>query len=228
MSDSTPNTISIKIFESIEQGSEEWKQLRLGLPTASSFKTLMAKGEGKVRGLYMMKLAGERITGKPAESYSNGYMEHGTLLEPMAREAYSIIANVETKQVGFIRNGDKGCSPDSLIGKNGMLEIKVVEPHVLIEMIRRDQKLGTFPPEHNQQCQGNLLVAEREWIDLAVYCDAPNLPLFVKRAYRDEPYLKIIEDEIAKFNEELAEVVATVKGTVAHDRDLAGDFPMGR
>lgn len=190
-----------------EQKSDAWYAARLGIVTSSEFSSVLAKGQGKTRYSYMMKLAGERITGKPMASYTNADMERGVALEPVAREAYSIIANVELRQVGFIRNGDKGCSPDSLIGKKGMLELKTAAAHILIDLIKRDD----FPAEHKAQTQGALLVAEREWIDLAVYCDAPNLPMFVKRAYRDEAYLKTLEDEIARFNEELAEVVATVK-----------------
>jgi hypothetical protein len=189
-----------------EQKSDAWIAARLGLVTASEFASVLAKGQGKTRYSYMMKLAGERITGKPMASYTNADMERGVALEPTAREMYSIIANVELKQVGFIRNGDKGCSPDSLIGKKGMLELKTSLPHILIDLIKRDD----FPAEHKPQCQGGLLVAERDWIDLAVYCDAPNLPLFVKRAYRDEQYIKMMEDEITRFNDELAEVVEKV------------------
>ena len=65
-----------------------------------------------------------------------------------------------------------------------MLEIKTKLPHLMIEVLGR----GAFPPEHVAQCQGALWVAEREWIDIAVYW--PRMPRFVKRTTRDEAYIK--------------------------------------
>jgi hypothetical protein len=48
------------------QGSEEWFEERRGCATASMFSAVMAKGEGKTRKAYMLKLAAERLTGKVA------------------------------------------------------------------------------------------------------------------------------------------------------------------
>ncbi len=112
-----------------DQGSETWFQSRLGIPTASEFSTVLAKGKdgGKslTRKTYLMKLAGEILTGEPMESYSNQHMERGKEQEAEAREAYELMKDVDCQQVGFIRNGDRGCSPDSLIGSEGALEIKL-------------------------------------------------------------------------------------------------------
>jgi hypothetical protein len=68
---------------------------------------------------------------------------------------------------------------------------------------------GDFPPEHKAQCQGALWVAEREWIDLAVFW--PKMPLFVQRAYRDEAYIASLRTAVAAFGEELAETVERVR-----------------
>lgn len=192
-----------------EQGTEEWFRARAGIPTASEFSTVMAKGRGgedsKTRRTYMLKLAGEIITGEPTEGYTNAHMERGHALEDEGRAAYQFQTGNQMKQVGFIRNGDKGCSPDSLIGENGMLEIKTKLPHLLLDCILK----GNFPAEHKAQCQGALWVAEREWIDIAVYW--PKLPLFVCRATRDEEYIKTMADAVATFNDELQAVVKLVQ-----------------
>lgn len=195
----------IEVFHDIDQGSEAWRLARCGIPTASRFATVLAKGEGKTRKSYMRELAGEIITGLPADNYSNGHMERGHELEPEARELYAFITDAAPEQVGFIRNGDVGCSPDSLIGNAGMLEIKTKLPALLIECIER----GTFPPEHKAQCQGALWVAEREWIDIAVYW--PGMPLFTCRAYRDEAYIGALASAVAAFNDELAALVELVR-----------------
>jgi hypothetical protein len=197
------------IVHTCEQGSAEWFAVRAGMPTASEFSTVMANGKGgaesKTRRTYMLKLAGEILTGEPMESYSNAHMGRGKVMEDEARRFYSFMHDAEPEQVGFIVNGRKGCSPDSLLGSDGMLEVKTKLPHLLIEAILRDE----FCPEHRAQCQGALWVAEREWIDLAVYW--PNLPLFVKRAYRDEAYVKDLSAAVDKFNGELDEVVARMR-----------------
>lgn len=192
-----------------EQGTPDWFAARSGIPTASMFATVMASGrsggESKTRAKYMRQLAGEIITGKPMEGFSNAHMERGHVMEPEARDLYSFATDTTPEQVGFIRNGNKGCSPDSLIGANGMLEIKSKLPDLLIECLERDD----FPPEHKAQCQGALWVAEREWIDIVVYW--PEMPVFIKRAYRDETYIATLAKSVDTFNEELAALVARVR-----------------
>jgi len=198
----------IEIFD-CEQGSDEWFALRMGIPTASNFSLVLASGKGgdasKTRQTYLYKLAGEIITGRqPSEGFSNIHTERGHRMEPDARAFYAYMNDVEPKQVGFIRNGRKGGSPDSLIGENGLLEIKTKLPHLMIETLLK----GEFPPAHKAQCQGNLWVAEREWIDLFVYW--PAIPPFVIRAERDEPYISRLSGEVDLFNAELDEVVTKV------------------
>jgi hypothetical protein len=192
-----------------EQGTEEWFRARAGMPTASEFATVMASGKAGgpslTRRTYMHKLAGEIITGEPMESFSNAHMERGKVMEDEARDFYAFMQDVEPERVGFIVNGQKGCSPDSLIGDVGMLEIKTKLPHLMIECILRDD----FPPEHKAQCQGALWVAEREWIDIAVYW--PKMPPFVKRAVRDEEYIAALSSAVDKFNDELAALVEKIQ-----------------
>lgn len=198
----------MQIFDCI-QGTPEWFRARAGIPTASEFATILAKGrsggESKTRRTYMLKLAGERLTGDPMESYSNGHMERGKLMEEQARRVYGFMTDADLTQVGFIRSGDKGCSPDSLISTDGMLEIKTALPHLLIDMLLRDE----FPPEHRAQTQGQLWVAEREWVDLLVFW--PDLPPLVKRAYRDPGYIIQLSDAVDRFNEELQSVVEKIR-----------------
>lgn len=190
-----------------EQSTPEWYAARLGIPTASRFKDVLAKGEGKTRKRYMLDLAGERLTGEPCEGYSNAHMERGKAMEDEARDLYMFMTDTECKGVGFIRNGDKGASPDSLIGDNGMLEIKTKLPALQIECILADK----LPSEHVAQVQGALWVAEREWLDFVSYWR--NLPLFVKRIYRDEDYIKNLAAEVAKFNSEMLEMIEKIQPT---------------
>jgi hypothetical protein len=192
-----------------EQGSEDWIRARLGIPTASEFHTVMAKGKGgepsKTRHTYMLKLVGEILTGEQMDSYSNHHMERGKVMEDEARDLYAFMFDVIPDCVGFIRNGDKGCSPDSLVGTDGMVEIKTKLPHLQVDCLLG----GRVPPEHRAQCQGALWVAEREWIDFVSYW--PKLPLFVTREHRDEDYIKQISAAVDQFNDELATLVERIR-----------------
>lgn len=192
-----------------EQGTPEWHAARAGIPTASEFKTIIGvKKDAKdkvTRQKYMRKLAGEILTGEVVEGYKNAHMERGNAMEDEARSHYAFMESADLARVGFIRNGMTGCSPDSLIGANGMLEIKTTLPDILIEKIEADE----FPAEHRFQCQGNLWIAEREFIDIKVYW--PKMPNFVKRAYRDEAIIKQIAEAVDQFNSELNELVERIR-----------------
>ena len=72
----------------IEQGTDEWFQVRLGKVTASRVADIVAKtksGYSTSRDNYMAQLLCERLTGKPSESFSNSAMQWGTETEPLAR-----------------------------------------------------------------------------------------------------------------------------------------------
>lgn len=190
----------------MSQGSPEWFAARKGLPTASQFATILANGRGgapsKTRQTYLYKLAGEILTGEPMDSFSNVHTERGHAMEPEARQFYAFMQDVEPELVGFITNGPKGCSPDSLIGDDGMLEIKTKLPHLMIAA----HEHGGFPSEHVAQCQGQLWVAEREWVDLICYW--PRMQPLIVRAYRDDVFIKQLSDAVDQFNDELAALVA--------------------
>jgi hypothetical protein len=192
-----------------EQGTETWFRARMGIPTASEFSTVMAKGKGgedsKTRKTYMLKLAGEILTGEPMESYTNIHMERGKIQEDEARDLYCFKHDCDVTRVGFIRKGDAGCSPDSLIGEVGGLEIKTALAHIQIERIQRN----ALPPEHKAQVQGNIWIAGREWWDFVSY--SPKLPLFVIRVPRDDGYIANLAGAITTFNEELAATVEQVR-----------------
>ena len=199
----------IEVFNCV-QGSDEWKEMRLGIPTASEFACVQAKGRdggaSKTRRAYMLRLADEIIyRDQPVETFTNPNLERGKEFEPEARDIYALMHDVELEHVGFIRNGSKGCSPDSLIGKNGILEVKTTFPRLLAELQLDD----AWPPVHTAQCQGELWITEREWIDRIVYW--PKRKPFLRRAYRDEAYIKNLADQIERFNDELAQMVERLK-----------------
>lgn len=192
-----------------EQNSTEWYQARLGIPTASMFATVMAVGvkggKSLTRVAYLNKLAGEILTGEPMENYVSADMERGKLMEDEARDLYTFETGSEPKRVGFVRNGNVGCSPDSLIGSNGGLEIKSAAAHIQVARLLD----GVLPSEHKAQVQGSLWVCEREFWDFCSYC--PKLPLLQVRVYRDEEYIAKIAREVDLFNIELQQTVEFIR-----------------
>lgn len=192
----------LQIFE-CAQGTEEWHLARCGVLTASVFDIALSEPSkvrgtpGGMRGKLMRKLIGERLTGKPEEGYKNAAMERGNAMEAEARRAYEFITDERVEQVGFLRRGDVGCSPDSLNGISGMLEIKTKIPSILLEV----WESGVMPAEHRHQVQGQLWVAQREWCDFVAYW--PGLRPFIQRVYRDEAFIARIKIGVEDFLDEM-------------------------
>lgn len=192
------------------QNSPEWLAARCGMPTASAFSKILSKGEGKTRRTYLMMLAGEQLTGKPGGSWEgNEHTERGHEMEPAAREMYAFQTGAELTEVGFVTDGKKGCSPDRLIGDDGGLEIKTALPHILGEILLKDE----VPPTHSAQVQGSMWICKRQWWDVTIYW--PDMPTFIKRVPRDEAYIQKLATEVDKFTVELDETVAQLRALQA-------------
>lgn len=202
--------MTLQIIDCV-QGSEEWLRARMGIPTASCISKVMAGAadgtERKTRDKYMRQLAGELLTDEPAETFKNEAMERGKDQEPQARATYVFQTDAEVQQVGFLKRGDvgAGASPDGLVGDDGVVEFKSMLADLLIEVHQRK----TYPPAFKAQLQGNLWVAHRQWIDIAIY--HPKLPMFRQRVYRDEGYIQRIAQEVADFNGELGRLVRMIR-----------------
>jgi hypothetical protein len=197
-------TDELQVFteDTCPQGSPEWFQARAGVVTASCFKDVLAKGRGGGESLGRLKLlrtlAAEVITGKPVPSWGgNEHTERGHALEAEVRALYSAGTDDEVTQVGFLRRGRIGASPDSLVGEHGMLEIKTKLPHLQIELL----ETGALPSEHVAQVQGQLLVSGRQWVDFVSYW--PGLPLFEIQVQRDTDYMSKLLTEIDQFTREM-------------------------
>ena len=189
-----------------EQGSPEWFEARRGLPTASEFSTVMAKGRGGGESLtrtkYLYTLAGELLTGEVQEGYTNPHMERGKAMEDEARQMFALMQFEEPKPVGLIRNDIAGASPDSLIREDGLLELKTALPHIQLQRLDANR----LPPEHVAQVQGQLWVSGRNYCDFVSFW--PKLPLLCIRVERDEQKIAEIQDAVIEFTRELKLIVA--------------------
>lgn len=186
------------------QNSAEWLNARCGIITCSEFSKLLAKGEGKTRRTLMRDKAGERMTGSPADSYSNGHMERGKDKEDEIRQLYEDTTGNKVNLCGFMKDGNIGYSPDGLIGDDGLLEAKSRKASVQIELLEKNK----VPTENIAQIQGGLYISQRKYLDYVTHC--PGLPIFIKRVYPDLEYIENLKKEIDLFEKDLQELIQQI------------------
>ena len=193
-----------------EQGSEEWYEAKLGIVSTSNFDKVLNKGSG--RGLYMRKLAAERLTGITQSGYSNENMENGLETEPQAREYYEGRNNCKIEQVGFIKRDNwVGTSPDGLVDKDGQIEIKCPIPSTHIENILK----AKMPALYRPQVQGQLWITERKWCDWISFCPSiKDRPFFSVRILRDEEYIKELAIKVTMFVNELKKMIFEITNDI--------------
>lgn len=196
----------------IEQGSAEWKAMRLGKATASRIADVVAKtktGWGASRANYMAELIAERLTGTAAESYTNAAMAWGTEKEPEAIAAYEFLTNAEIERIAFVPHPTivmSGASPDGLVGADGLIEVKCPNTATHIDTL-----LGTsVPGKYITQMMWQMSCIGRKWCDWVSY--DPRLPesmrLFVCRVNRDDTMIAGLEKDVTAFLAEIDGKVA--------------------
>ena len=200
----------------IEQGTDAWHQLRLGRVTASRVADIMAKtkiGVSASRGNYLIELALQRVTGTIEPMYTNEAMAWGTATEPQARVAYEVKTGNFVDQIAFVEHDIIewfGCSPDGLVGKDGLIEIKCPNSATHWATI----KDGKPPNKYVIQMQTQMACTGRKWCDFVSF--DPRMPersqLFICRVERDQKMIDEIETEVMKFLIEVFDEVQLMKG----------------
>lgn len=195
-------------MDEIIQGSPEWKALRCGKVTASRVTDVVAKtktGYSASRANYLAQLIAERLTGTPAETYTNAAMQHGVDTEPEARAAYEFYQGATVEQIAFVPHpkiDQAGASPDGLVGGDGLVEIKCPNTATHLETL-----LGqAVPAKYADQMQFQMACTGRKWCDFVSYDNRmpENMRLFVRRVHRDDKRIDFLETEIAGFLLEMA------------------------
>jgi putative phage-type endonuclease len=183
------------------QGTDLWHQIRLSKITASKFAILMGKTFGKTVYTYAYEIVAEMLTGEWKE-VSAKQMDWGHQNEPKARKNYKLATFNHVEEIGFIEHSEMiGCSPDGLIGKSGMLEIKCPwnSSNHVISLSKKE-----VPAIYKAQVQGQLWVSERDWCDFVSYdprIKDPLKQLIIIRANRDESYIDELKNKVYKFRD---------------------------
>jgi putative phage-type endonuclease len=200
----------------VVQGTTEWLQARCGLVTASRVADVVARtksGYSASRATYMGELIAERLTGVPAQGFTNAAMAWGTATEPQAREAYRTQTFDDVVEVGFVlhpRIAMSGASPDGLVGADGLLELKCPQTATHIDTLLG----GKVPAKYETQMLWQMACTGRQWCDFCSF--DPRLPepmrLFVKRLERDDKRIAELEEMVAEFIAELDDKVTQLTG----------------
>jgi hypothetical protein len=186
------------ICHDVAQYSEEHDRLRLGIPTSSNFhKIITPQGKpSKQWREYACVLIAERILHTKLEFYNSPAMERGLIVEAEAADWYEFDRDVSAERVGFITDDmhTMGCSPDRLVGDDGLLEIKAPLPHTQVEYWISGEISQRFRP----QLQGQLYISQRSWVDILCWHDV--LPKLVVRVEPDEKFIAVLDRELQIFN----------------------------
>jgi hypothetical protein len=201
----------------------EWLLARCGVVTASEFSSLVTPlgkvSEGKGVFTYLCEKLAERWIGGPLPSFYASACEQGSILEEEAIPFAALDYNLDIQQVGFVAmDGARvGCSPDGLIGFNGLskdqptdyhltgsesgIEIKCPNLETHIKYLLKNE----LPADYVAQVQGSMFVTGcATWHFLSYRRKLPALHLVIGR---DEKYHAALAEALESFNDQLDEAM---------------------
>lgn len=191
-------------IHNVEQGSQAWFDLRLGVPSASRFKDLLTN-TGKPSASskpYMHELLAERLSGKRFDGFDTFHMKRGRDLEPEAADVFSFQKDLVCREIGFVTNDDitVGCSPDRLTEDSG-LEIKCPMHTTHIKYLLDYKNDGAMPSEYYAQVQGTMWLMDfQDYWFMSYHPDLPNLIIKVQR---DDDYIASLATAVDKLLQDL-------------------------
>lgn len=176
-----------------EQRSKEWLDLRVGVVTASAAHKL-SRADLKTR--YCYQIMAELLTGTCIPIPVNEDMQRGIDLEPEACSWYEEETETKVEHVGFVyKDSDHkvGCSPDGLVGQQGLVEFKCPRSYIHLQNVERGPRI-----EYERQIQFQMWVTGRAWCDFVTYNkDMPKeLKGFIHRIPRNENMIEKIEKDV--------------------------------
>ena len=185
------------IHKDIQQGSEEWHDIRCGKITGSAVHDLLTKGGGITRRKRLYKIIAERVTGKCCDSDvpNNIHIRRGHELEDEARLIYEMISGNIVESVGFIES--------EKVGEEGLLEIKCKDSHTFIEQKIKGEK--GIEKKYITQMQFGLYLTSRKYCDYCCYNPNFEKPIII-RIDRDDEYISNIKNEIEAAEQEIKEI----------------------
>lgn len=199
----------------LTQNTDEWRKYKCGRLGGSSIADMLTRtksGWGAGRKNLAARLIAERLTGCPQESYKSRAMEYGNETEAEAANMYGWEKDVDPVAVGYVDHPTiawAGCSPDRLIGTDGLIQIKCPNTAQHLESLLG----GSIDGAYVKQMQWELACTGRKWNDFVTFDKRlpPEMQLHVTRVYRCDETISELEREAKVFLNEIAETVAHLK-----------------
>ena len=200
----------MKIHDVIQR-SDEWFTLHQQYPLTSSKAQAIGNNGKGLKTLVLSKLS-ERYSTADKEYFSNKDTDRGNELESQARSIYEFETGNKVQEVGFITSTKiskvAGASTDGLVNKDGVLEIKCFDDTKHFDYIVYGL---TVDSEYQWQCQMELLITGREWVDFAAYNPNFKQSLLVVRVYEDEEMRAKLKEGLKTGEELIKEIEAKLK-----------------
>lgn len=199
----------------MEQRSAEWFAVKCGKIGAGRVHDITTKtrtGYGASRANVMAEIVCERLTGRFTESFTTASMQWGIDQEAAARDLYSARTGQLIEEVGWVDHptiADAGCSPDGLVGDDGLIEIKCPNTATALDYVLSRK----IPARYQTQMQWQMACSSRAWCDFVSF--DPRLPehlqMLVIRVERDDQCIKELEAEVRDFLVEVEQKVQQLK-----------------
>lgn len=201
----------------IEQGSDAWKRLRVGLFTGTSMGDLMPGKRGgytDARDKAIEEVVAEILTGEPVTGFkASKYMREGIEKEPYARITYQVLRDCYVEEVAFVRHEwlRCGCSPDGLVsGRRRGVEFKSPKETTHARYLMRPQALVD---EYYSQVQTNMWMLEYDEWDLCSYHPGfkGGMELLIVTVKRDHEYIAKLDSEAIKAHAEVNTIIKKLR-----------------
>lgn len=181
-----------------EQGSEQWHAVKKGKMSASHAQEIASAGAGLTS--YIYELMAEVYSSAPRESYTNEDMDRGVQLEADARSLYELERGVKVDTVGFIEVSEHvGCSPDGLVGEDGLVEIKSHNDAKHLRLLV--EGADGIESKYIWQMQMQMMLTNRKWADYVAFNPNFRETLIIYRIEADPKAHEKLQAGLAKGEE---------------------------
>ena len=197
--------MKVKIHN-MEQRSDEWFAIKKGKASASRAQAIGNGGKGLEN--YVIEIMAEYYSIAERENYINEHMQRGIELEPIAKQVYELEHDCEVREIGFAEYNEYiGCSPDGLVGKDGMIEIKCPCDRIYLGILINEK----IDSGYVWQCQMNMLILKRKWCDLIFYNPNFKKSMYIKRLKADKKTHEKLLKGFEKVEEEIKKIKNKIK-----------------
>jgi hypothetical protein len=203
----------------IEQNSDEWDHIKVGMFSASSADKLLSGKDTKGYKQLISKIAEERITGKRCENdefKGNWSTNRGHEFEPIARDDYEFRTLSAVKLVGVaIKDEWCLCSPDGLISDDTLHQIKCPIFSTQKEYLEKSKKYEgdvkkIIPGNYYKQMQFEMYVCDDRKTNIFTSYH-PKLKALDIHVPRDEEMQKIIHQRLEEAKADVLNEIDLIK-----------------